>query len=54
MKAPALRFAIHSQRGYGDCSELRLCALGALSVDELVNRMRGVKRALGPKKRRRR
>jgi hypothetical protein len=36
----ALRFVIGTQRGYGDCAELRHRHLGSLSVDELVARMR--------------
>jgi hypothetical protein len=38
--AGALRFAIQTERGHGDYSELRHAALGALSVDELVARVR--------------
>ena len=38
--AGALRFSIQTQHGYGDYSELRHRALGSLSVDELLARMR--------------
>lgn len=38
--AGALRFAIQTERGHGDYSEMRHAALGALSVDELVVRVR--------------
>lgn len=38
--AGALRFAIQTEHGHGDYSELRHAALGALSVDELVARVR--------------
>jgi hypothetical protein len=47
--AGALRFAMQTQRGYGDYSRLRHRMLGSLSVDDLVAKMR--KR---PKPRRRR
>jgi hypothetical protein len=39
----ALRFAIQTERGYGDYSELRHQMLGALSVDDLLGRMRAAK-----------
>ena len=35
----ALRFAMQTERGYGDWSEFRHAALGSLSVDELLQRM---------------
>jgi hypothetical protein len=38
--AGALRFAIQTERGYGDCAGLRHRMLGSLSVDELVARMK--------------
>jgi hypothetical protein len=48
--AGALRFAMQTQRGYGDYSQLRHRMLGSLSVDELVERMRSRRK---PKRRRR-
>jgi hypothetical protein len=42
--AGALRFALQTERGYGDYAELRHQLLGALSVDELLERMRQGKR----------
>jgi hypothetical protein len=41
----ALRFALQTERGYGDYGELRHQMLGALSVDELLKRMRKDERA---------
>lgn len=38
--AGALRFAMQTERGYGDYPALRHRMLGALSVDELVRRAR--------------
>lgn len=40
----ALRFALQTERGYGDYAELRHRMLGALSVDELVDRVRKEKK----------
>jgi hypothetical protein len=40
----ALRFALQTEHGYGDYAELRHEQLGALSVDELLERMRQGKR----------
>ena len=42
--AGAVRFAVQTERGYGDYVELRHRMLGELSVDELVERMRASKR----------
>jgi hypothetical protein len=39
----ALRFALQTERGYGDYAEMRHQMLGALSVDELLERMRAGK-----------
>jgi hypothetical protein len=36
----AVRFALQTERGHGDYTELRHQMLGALSVDELLERMR--------------
>lgn len=36
----ALRFAMQTERGYGDYAEMRHAMLGSLSVDELLERMR--------------
>ena len=41
----AVRFAVQTERGYGDYAELRHEMLGGLSVDALVERMRESKRA---------
>jgi len=40
----ALRFALQTERGYGDYAELRHQMLGKLSVDELLTQMRQSKR----------
>jgi len=40
----ALRFALQTERGYGDYADLRHQMLGKLSVDELLDRMRQGKR----------
>jgi len=49
--AGALRFAMQTQRGYGDYTALRHRMFGALSVDELVDRVRIAK---GTKRKKRR
>jgi len=36
----ALRFALQTERGYGDYAKLRHTMLGSLSVDELLKRMK--------------
>ena len=46
----ALRFAMQTERGRGDYAERRHRMLGALSVDELLSRMR--RRAKRPRRRR--
>ena len=43
----ALRFAMQTERGYGDYAELRHRTLGSLTVDELIERMRKGKRRPG-------
>lgn len=48
----ALRFAIQTERGHGDYSEVRHRALGGLSVDDLVKLTRGKERVRSPRKRR--
>lgn len=40
----ALRFFMLTERGAGDYAELRHRTLGALSVDELLRRMKGKRR----------
>jgi len=49
--AGALRFAMQTQRGYGDYSRLRHRMLGSLSVDELVARMRKRPKQRRPRRR---
>ena len=39
----ALRFALQTERGYGDYSAQRDEALGRLSVGELLRKMRGLR-----------
>jgi hypothetical protein len=43
--AGALRFAMQTERGYGDYAEQRHRELGGLSVDELLARMRAAQGA---------
>ena len=39
--AGALRFAMQTERGYGDYAEARHRMLGSLGADELLRQMRG-------------
>ena len=49
----ALRFSIQTQHGYGDYADQRHRTLGSLSVDDLVERMKGARRKQGRRRPRR-